>query len=61
MTNPPPKPPAPRAAGALIAFGLIAGPIIGLLLGQTSLGLLIGFGLGVIIATLFWLADRKRK
>lgn len=59
-SSPTPKPPAPRAAGALIALGLIAGPIIGLFQGQTSLGLLGGFGIGVLIAIFFWLVDRKR-
>jgi hypothetical protein len=61
MTNAPsPKPPAPRSAGALIALSLLAGPMIGFLYGQISIGLVAGLLLGILMAVFFWLVDRRR-
>lgn len=56
------KPPsrAPLAGGAIIAFGVLAGAILGATQGQPSLGFVIGAGLGVIAALLIWLVDRRR-
>lgn len=51
--------PAPRAAGAVIAFTVIAGALIGTLVGQPSLGTVIGFGAGAAIAVGMWLLDRR--
>lgn len=59
-SSPAPKKPAPRSAGAFIALGLLAGPTIGFLFGETSLGLVGGLGLGVAVAVFFWLKDRQR-
>jgi hypothetical protein len=42
------------AGGAPIALLTMAGVIIGGLLGQPSLGLLVGLGIGVIIAIIIW-------
>lgn len=50
-----------RAGGAFLALGTIAGTLIGGLLGQPSLGLLLGFAGGAAIAVLVWLADRRRS
>lgn len=58
MTNK--KSPAPRAAGAIIALGLLAGALIGVVLHQPSLGLLAGFAVGAAIAIGFWIIDRRR-
>ena len=58
MTNP--KSPAPRAAGAFIALGLLAGALIGVFFHQPTLGLLTGFALGLAIAIGLWLMDRRR-
>lgn len=55
MTSSPP----PRAAGALIAFSVIGGAIAGVAAGQPSIGTLAGFGLGVAVALLLWLRDRR--
>lgn len=53
------KPPAPRAAGAFIALGLIGGALIGVAMHQPSLGLLIGFAAGVLAALVQWRMDRR--
>lgn len=55
-----PSTPAPRAAGAFIALGLIVGSVIGIGFGQPTIGLLAGFGVGMIIAIGQWLFDRAR-
>jgi len=55
MTRSPP----PRAAGALIAFSVIGGAITGVMAGQPTIGTLAGFGLGVAVALLLWLHDRR--
>lgn len=52
------KAPPPRAAGAIIAFTLIGGAILGAVQGQPTIGVLTGFGLGAAIALLLWLRDR---
>jgi UDP-N-acetylmuramyl pentapeptide phosphotransferase/UDP-N-acetylglucosamine-1-phosphate transferase len=54
------KPPAPRAAGAIIALGLLAGTLIGIFLNQPSLGFLVGLALGSAIAIGLWFMDRRR-
>ena len=55
-----PPPPTPRGGGCLIAAGLILGPVVGLMLGQVSAGLVAGGVLGVIAAIVMTLADRRR-
>lgn len=58
----PPSPPAspPAAGGALIALGAIGGAVIGFLIGEATPGFLIGTGIGIVIAVLLWLRDRRR-
>jgi hypothetical protein len=51
--------PAPRAAGVFITLGTLAGAVYGIIKGQPSLGLVLGFGAGVVIALAFWLFDRR--
>lgn len=58
MTDP--KPPAPRAAGAFIALGLILGALIGVFVRQPSIGVLAGFALGTLIALFQWRRDSRR-
>ena len=64
MSNLPPEPPVSRppmqGGGCLIAAGLIIGPVVGLLVGQTSLGLLVGLAAGVVGALAVALLDRRR-
>jgi hypothetical protein len=50
----------PTGAGAIIAFLIIGGAITGGLMGQPSIGLLAGVALGVLIALLLWLRDRRK-
>lgn len=57
MAQPPSK--RPRSAGALLALAIMAGTIIGIFMGQPSIGFLGGLGIGVAIAVAVWLADRR--
>lgn len=51
----------PRLAGGIfVALGLLVGAIAGIALDQPSAGMVIGFGVGAVIAALIWLFDRKR-
>lgn len=53
-------PAPPRAAGgALIALGVVGGAVAGLVLGETTLGFLIGLAVGVLAALLIWWRDRR--
>jgi hypothetical protein len=59
-TDPRPADPRPNAAGgALIALGMIGGAAIGFAVGQATPGFLIGTALGVVVAILVWLRDRR--
>jgi hypothetical protein len=49
-----PRPGNTIGAGAPIAFLLIGGVVVGGLLGQPSIGLLVGLGLGIAVAVLIW-------
>lgn len=49
---------SPRGAGAIIALLSITGVIVGGLMGQPTIGLLAGLGLGVAIGIAMWLRDR---
>ena len=60
MPSPSPESrPPQQAGGCLIAAGLIIGPIVGLAFGQTSMGLIGGFAIGVIGAIVMALRDRS--
>ncbi len=58
MPTPPARP--VRAAGVFLAIGAIGGAIVGARMGQPSLGLVAGFGAGVVICLALWLYDRAR-
>ena len=59
MNDPaPPQNKNPMGGGAPIALLTIAGTFIGGFLGQPSIGLLVGLGIGVIIALLIWWQGR---
>ena len=52
----------PRFAGGIfIAFGLLIGAIFGVAMDQASAGTVIGMAVGIVIAVLIWLMDRKRR
>lgn len=52
---------APIAGGALLAFSLIAGSVIGVLKGQPSLGFIGGLGVGLALLLIVALIDRARR
>lgn len=50
----------PRMAGGIFIFlSLLIGTIVGLALGEPSLGMIAGFGIGTALAILIWLLDRQ--
>lgn len=49
-----------QAGGSILAISIIAGTVAGVIVGQPSIGFLIGTAAGVLLATLFWLNDRRR-
>jgi len=50
------------AAGGIFLFlGLLIGAIYGVSVGQPMLWLLRGFGIGIVLAVLVWIADRRRR
>jgi uncharacterized membrane protein (UPF0136 family) len=51
----------PVAGGALLAFSLIVGSVIGILRGQPSLGFMGGLGVGVVLLVAVALIDRARS
>ncbi len=53
--------PSPHAGGALIAGAVILGAIVGVVLGQPTIGTLAGTALGIAGALLVWLRDRGRR
>ncbi|SCW36511.1 hypothetical protein SAMN02927924_00209 [Sphingobium faniae] len=50
----------PTGAGAIIALLILGGAIVGGLMGQPSVGLLVGGAIGVAIALLLWLRERGK-
>ena len=50
----------PIAAGGPLALAITTGALIGAILGQPSLGVVIGVGVGAVIAITLWLIDRER-
>jgi hypothetical protein len=49
----------PLAGGALLAFAILAGVIIGVIAGQPSIGFLAGLGVGLLLLAAVWLFDRR--
>lgn len=48
------------AGGAPLALLIMAGVIIGGLMGQPSIGLLLGTAIGIIVALLIWRAGARK-
>lgn len=59
VPNAPESRPPQQAGGCLIAAGLMIGPVVGLAFGQTSMGLIGGFAIGVIAAIVMAVRDRR--
>lgn len=49
-----------QAAGSMLAISIIAGTVAGVIVGQPSIGFLVGTGAGILVTILFWLNERKR-
>ncbi len=55
-----PSPQRPGFAGGfLVAVCLAIGTIIGLIVGQPSIGFLVGLSVGALAAVALWLKDRR--
>ncbi|NJM50451.1 MAG: hypothetical protein HC843_05815 [Sphingomonadales bacterium] len=50
-----------RAGGIFIAAGLLGGAIIGIAMGQPSIGMVVGLAAGTLAALLVWFWDTARK
>ena len=49
-----------RAGGILLAFSIVTGALVGALLGQPSIGMVAGLGVGIVLAGTLWLLDQRR-
>ena len=63
---PPEKPvsdsrPPMRGGGCLIAAGLLIGPVVGMVFGETSIGLFGGLVIGLVAAVILTIVDRRRR
>jgi hypothetical protein len=56
-----PEPRSPQSLGCLFAILPIAGAFILGYRGEPVIGLLLGTGLALLLVTLFWLFDRRRR
>lgn len=50
---------APRAGGSILAAAIIAGAVGGVIVGQPSIGFLVGAAVGLLALGLIWLVDRR--
>ncbi len=59
--GPDPRHPSTAQAGGVFLFlGLLIGALVGTFKGQPSLGIVVGFAAGALIALVVWLRDRRR-
>lgn len=49
-----------QAGGFILAASIIAGAVGGTMVGQSSIGFVVGTGTGVLLALLIWWIDRRR-
>ncbi len=49
-----------QAGGSILAISIIAGTVAGIIVGQPSIGFLVGTAAGGLLAFLFWLNERRR-
>ena len=50
-----------KAGGCFLTFCILAGTAGGIAIGNPMKGILIGTGIGVVLAVLLWLVDRRRR
>jgi hypothetical protein len=48
-----------RSGGCLLAFSVVAGAVVGTILGQPSVGFLAGSGVGLFLVVVVLLLDRR--
>ena len=51
---------SPQAGGSILAGAMLVGAIGGVIVGQPSIGFLVGASVGALLAILLWLRDRRR-
>jgi hypothetical protein len=49
-----------QAGGSILAISIIAGTVAGVIVGQPSIGFLVGAAAGLLLLSLFWLHERRR-
>ena len=49
-----------QAGGVILATAIIAGTVAGIIVGQPSIGFLVGTAAGGLLTLLFWLNERRR-
>jgi len=49
-----------QAAGSVLAISIIAGAVAGVIVGQSSIGFLVGLAAGLLLLLLFSLNERRR-
>jgi LytS/YehU family sensor histidine kinase len=49
-----------QAGGSILAISIIAGVVGGVIVGQPSIGFLVGTATGALLAFLYWMQDRRR-
>lgn len=48
------------AGGFLLAVSILVGAFVGIVKQQASLGLVVGLSVGIVLAIVIWLVDRRR-
>jgi hypothetical protein len=49
-----------QAGGVILATAILAGTVAGIIVGEPSIGFLVGLAAGGLLTTLFWLNERRR-
>jgi hypothetical protein len=49
-----------QAGGVILATAILIGVVAGIIVGQPSIGFLVGLAAGGLLTTLFWLNERRR-